>query len=137
MFKRFLFCLGLVVSPMAFLTACGGSATSVQKATEAPVHACAGCIKGKAGETTWCDSCNLGFVNGKKTGCKACFQGKSGENVWCDKCGHGFVDGKKTGCKGCYNKKTGKAKSCGGCKKAAPAGANSTVPSEKTPTKEG
>ena len=79
-------------------------------------HGCAACKKGKAGGTAWCDSCNVGYVNGKTVKCKSCFKGKSGENVWCTKCGMGFVEGKVVKCEGCYKEKTG-GEPCSKCKK--------------------
>ncbi len=40
-------------------------------------HACTACDKGKAGEAIWCDTCNAGYVNGKKITCKGCFDSKT------------------------------------------------------------
>lgn len=39
--------------------------------------------------------------------CEACAAGKSGESTWCEKCDVGFVEGEKVKCAGCYAAKTG------------------------------
>ena len=44
----------------------------------------------------------------------SCGKGKAGESAWCDSCGVGYVDGAKVACKGCYDAKTG-GTACGGC----------------------
>ena len=79
-------------------------------------HACTACKTGRAGGTAWCDSCNVGYVDGKTVKCKSCFKGKSGENVWCSKCNMGFVDRKIVKCEGCYKAKTG-GEPCAKCAK--------------------
>jgi len=59
---------------------CGSSTPSAESADS---HAdgscdesckCEACKKGKAGETTWCDSCKLGYKDGKIIKCKTCYQ---------------------------------------------------------------
>jgi hypothetical protein len=90
-----------------FTLGCGSAPAQVEApvdkaaATDEPAHECAACAKGKTGETTWCDSCGVGYVNGEKVTCKACYEGKSGKATWCESCGVGYVDGQKTACKGC------------------------------------
>jgi hypothetical protein len=70
------------------------------------------CAEGKKGGTTWCEKCNKGYVNGKKTDKKAdithtkgdhkhegtctCAEGKKGGTTWCEKCNKGYVKGKMT-----------------------------------------
>ena len=82
------------------------------------------CPKGKAGGTTWCESCNVGYINGEKTtdkdatvaataeehthaeghdhahgdeaGACSCSKGKAGGTAWCEKCGVGYIEGEKT-----------------------------------------
>jgi hypothetical protein len=45
----------------------------------------------------------------------SCDQGKAGEATWCEACDKGFVDSEAVKCKGCYDKKTGAAETCEGC----------------------
>ncbi len=45
-----------------------------------------------------------------------CADGKEGESVWCDQCNVGYADGKKSKCKGCWNAKS-KGGDCAGCAK--------------------
>ena len=44
----------------------------------------------------------------------ACGKGKAGESAWCDSCGVGYVDGAKVACKGCFDAKTS-GTACSGC----------------------
>lgn len=62
-----------------------------------------------------CASEGSATVKEAPAGCAACELGKSGETTWCDACGVGFVDGKKTKCKGCFAAKTG-GPECESCK---------------------
>ena len=45
----------------------------------------------------------------------ACEDGKAGEDTWCESCDKGFVGSEAVTCKGCYAKKTGAAESCADC----------------------
>ncbi|MBT6229597.1 MAG: hypothetical protein HOI47_23380 [Candidatus Scalindua sp.] len=65
-------------------------------------HVCSACDMGQSGGTVWCDSCNAGFVKGKKVKCKHCFEGMSGEKSgWCESCNAGYLKGEKVDCKKC------------------------------------
>ena len=63
---------------------CGGGACGARPcgskacALKATSTACPACAKGKAGEAVWCDSCKVGYVDGKKIACKGCFVAKTG-----------------------------------------------------------
>jgi hypothetical protein len=46
--------------------ACAGKDTA-----ESGKVACV-CARGKAGEPTWCEACDVGYVDGKKAGCPGC-----------------------------------------------------------------
>ena len=88
---------------LAVLVGCASTKTGTEQAQTG----CAVCAQGQAGQNAWCDTCNVGYVDGKKTQCKICFQGKTGKAAWCDKCNVGYVDGKKIACQGCWKEKTG------------------------------
>lgn len=45
----------------------------------------------------------------------SCDQGKAGESTWCESCEKGYVESEAVSCKGCYAKKTGAAESCESC----------------------
>ena len=52
---------------------------------------------------------------GEKATC-SCTEGKAGESTWCSHCGVGYHEGKKVKCEGCYKKATGESKEgCKGC----------------------
>ena len=60
------------------LTGCKSSSGGAD-VTSSAAPACAACAAGKGGQTVWCEQCNAGFVEGKKTSCKACYmQAKGG-----------------------------------------------------------
>ena len=69
-------------------------------------HACSACKTGRAGGTAWCDSCNVGYVNGKAVKCKSCFKGKSEKKMSCSKCDMGFVANNGAKCKACSTAET-------------------------------
>ncbi len=48
----------------------------------------------------------------------SCEQGKAGESTWCESCDKGFVDSEAVTCKGCYDKKTGVTEECTSCDKS-------------------
>jgi len=54
---------------------CGGD----REESTAAAPACETCGRGLPDEIFWCDSCNAGFIKGKKTSCKGCVEAaKSG-----------------------------------------------------------
>ena len=78
-------------------------------------HACGACKTGRAGGTAWCDSCNVGYVNGKAVKCKSCFKGKSEKKMACSKCDMGFVANNGVKCKACSTAET-TGEPCAFCK---------------------
>ena len=50
---------------------------------ESTAKACS-CGAGKAGGTTWCAACGVGYVNGKKTACKGCVAKAQGGEACAD-----------------------------------------------------
>lgn len=67
---------------------CHAPPTAAEDSTP-QAKACDPCIKGKAGEATWCDDCNKGYVDGKAVKCKGCYKAKTTEGeepcASCDK----------------------------------------------------
>jgi hypothetical protein len=51
----------------------GSSCCDKEKGAEAASAACA-CVKGKAGEPVWCESCKKGYVDGKEVCCPSCVE---------------------------------------------------------------
>ena len=124
-----------VVALSFFAVGCASTSTA-GSAVKVAAQACS-CSVGKAGGTTWCEACSVGYAKGKKTACKgcvtkaesgkacpgcdkadakacACSVGKAGGTTWCDGCSVGYVDGKKMACKGCVTKAQG-GEGCSGC----------------------
>ncbi len=105
------------ITPIVILFLFAGyQSPQITLGSESHGHVCTACDKGKAGETVWCDTCNAGFIDGKKIDCKSCFDGKTGKSVWCESCKAGYVNGEKITCKGCFDGKT-KGTACETCQK--------------------
>ena len=90
------------------------------KAAKVAAAATCTCGEGRKGGTVWCNSCNMGYIAGKKemdqakvmaavkampvgtakadhdhgAGC-TCGEGKKGGTVWCSSCNMGYIAGKK------------------------------------------
>ncbi len=99
-----------------FLLFVGYQSQQIAISSESSGHVCTACDKGKAGEAVWCDTCNAGFIDGKKIDCKSCFDGKTGKSVWCESCNAGYINAEKISCKGCFDSKT-KGTVCETCQK--------------------
>jgi hypothetical protein len=99
----------------------GYQSQQIVQSSESHKHACAAaceciaCEKGLAGETVWCESCNVGYIDGYKVECKHCFEGMSSKikKAWCASCKAGYLKGEKVDCKVCCQ--TGKT--CRTCQK--------------------
>jgi hypothetical protein len=141
---RSLFILLCTASLCCFSLGCATTSAAGGDSAAAESHdaAACSCPDGKAGGTTWCDACGVGYVDGNKVGCKGCVTkaqsgtacagcdgakaegagdaacscgaGKAGGTTWCDACGVGYVDGNKVGCKGCVTKAQS-GTPCAGC----------------------
>ncbi len=105
--KRFSAAL-IVILALFALAACQqqpaeqAAAPAEEATVEKAAHDCEACAKGEAGETAWCEGCNMGFVKGEKVACKDCYGAATAELAgWCETCGVGFVKGEKVACKGC------------------------------------
>ncbi len=74
-----------IVSTVILLWFIGYQTPQITLGSESHGHVCTACDKGKAGEAVWCDSCNAGFIDGKKITCKGCFDSKTKGTV-CKTC---------------------------------------------------
>jgi len=73
------FCVALIMAGVLAVSTFGCQTTKTAHS------GCAGCAVGKAGEDVWCDACNAGYVDGKKTKCKGCYTAKTGGEP-CEAC---------------------------------------------------
>ena len=68
-----------VEAPQEVAPADGATPAVEGAAPQAGKAACDPCTQGKAGEATWCDDCNKGYVDGKPVKCKGCYKAKTVE----------------------------------------------------------
>ena len=73
-------CLALIISGALAVSTVGCFTTKTAHA------GCAACAKGKGGESVWCDACNAGYMDGKKTQCKGCYTAKAEGGEPCEAC---------------------------------------------------
>ncbi|RMG17029.1 MAG: hypothetical protein D6731_04870 [Planctomycetota bacterium] len=79
LFLALFLCAGLL------LAAPLGCASKQAAGDDAAAPACV-CEKGKQGENVWCESCKVGYVDGKKVKCQDCYKAKTGQGPACTKC---------------------------------------------------
>ena len=73
-------------APDAEKAPCCGSCAGSKAAAETTEKAACSCKDGKAGGTTWCEACGVGYVKGEKAACKGCYAAKTGGDA-CSGCG--------------------------------------------------
>lgn len=72
-------------APDAEKAACCGGCAGSKAAAETTEKAACSCKDGKAGGSTWCEACGVGYVKGEKAACKGCYAAKTGGDA-CTSC---------------------------------------------------